>query len=200
MLIKKVKAKKIKNSRNQETIKVILKSDNGKFEASAPSGSSVGEHEVRAISKKGISYSVDFVNKTLSKELKDFEFNEFDDFKKIENLIKKYDDSENIELVGGNTIVALEFAILKAVSNGKIWKFLNPKIKQVPRPLGNCIGGGKHSKKRIKSDVQEFLLFSLNAKSYSDAVNANKKIHLALEKELKTQWRALNKWNQLSIL
>ena len=45
MIIKKVKAKVISNSRGEDTIKIQVKSDFGKGEASAPSGASKGKHE-----------------------------------------------------------------------------------------------------------------------------------------------------------
>lgn len=184
MIIKKIKAKEINDSRQIKTIKVEVDTSNGKFDAAAPSGTSTSGKAVRPFSQKGIKYSVGFVNEILNKKLKDFEFEDFNDFRKIEDLVKRYDNSDNLEKVGGNAIIALEFALLKAVSKNKGWKFLNPKSKQIPRPLGNCIGGGKHVRK-VSPDFQEFLLISFNAKSFLDAVKANQKIYDLASKEIK---------------
>jgi enolase len=72
------------------------------------------------------------------------QINSFDDLEKIERIFKARDPTENLEILGGNVVVATEFAILKTVSRGEVWKFLNNKVKKLPMPLGNCVGGGKH--------------------------------------------------------
>ena len=66
--------------------------------------------------------------------------------------------------VGANTLFALESAILKAIAKEQkkeVWQVINPKVKKLPRLVGNCIGGGKHSQVQPgakKPDFQEFLL------------------------------------------
>ena len=172
MIIKGVKARKILNSRGQETIEVIADSDILQGIGSAPSGASKSSKEVKDF-PKGADGAVEFVNNNLSKDLADFSFEKFEDFKKIEKIINKYDKTKNLSVVGGNLIVALEFAILNCFKQP--WKFLNPEAKQLPRPLGNVIGGGAHVKEGI--DYQEFLLLSLNAPSIKKAIEANADIH-----------------------
>ena len=172
MIIKGVKARKILNSRGQETIEVIADSDILQGIGSAPSGASKSSKEVKDF-PKGADGAVEFVNNNLSKDLADFSFEKFEDFKKIEKIINKYDKTKNLSVVGGNLIVALEFAILNCFKQP--WKFLNPEAKQLPRPLGNVIGGGAHVKEGI--DYQEFLLLSLNAPSIKKAIEANSEIH-----------------------
>ncbi|MBU1246064.1 MAG: hypothetical protein KKH88_05035 [Nanoarchaeota archaeon] len=175
MIIKKIVAKKIYNSRREDTIKVYVKSDKGTSEASVPAGASVGKHEVVAF-PEGVDSAVEFINKKLSNELKGFEFNGFDDLKKIEK-------HWNIEKQGGNALLALELALLKNL--GPLWKVLNPVAKQVPRPVGVCIGGGKHFKKDNGLDIQEFLLLSLTTKNFSDAVSANERAYSLTRKQLR---------------
>jgi len=184
MIIKKIKAKVGKNCRGEDSIYLMVKTSNGKYEASAPSGASVGKYEVCALPKKGIEKAIEFINKNLSDELKNYEMTSFNDFKKIEDIIKKYDETENLEKVGGNTVIALEFALIKALSKGKIWSFLDKNAKQVSRPLGNCVGGGKHINKK-SPDIQEFLLVSLDAKNFSEARKASDQIHSLFYKKLK---------------
>ena len=172
MIIKGVKARKILNSRGQETIEIIVDSDILQGIGSAPSGASKSSKEVKDF-PKGADGAVEFVNNTLSKDLANFSFEKFEDFKKIEKIISKYDKSKDLSVIGGNLIVALEFAILNCFKQP--WKFLNPEAKQLPRPLGNVIGGGAHVKEGI--DYQEFLLLSLNAPSIKKAIEANFDIH-----------------------
>jgi len=71
MIIKEISAKKILNSRNEETIEVIVDSDIGKGIGRAPSGKSTSSKEVKAF-PHGVSEAVNFVNNTLSKELINF--------------------------------------------------------------------------------------------------------------------------------
>lgn len=175
MIIKRVVAKKIYNSRREDTIKVFVKSDKGTSESSVPAGASVGKHEVVAF-PEGVDSAVEFINKKLSNELKGFEFNGFDDLKKIEK-------HWNIEKQGGNALLALELALLKNL--GPLWKVLNKDAKQVPRPVGNCIGGGMHIKREGTLDIQEFLLLSLTAGSFNDTVSANERAYNLVRKYLR---------------
>jgi len=180
MKIKKIKAKTIFNSRGEKTIEITV---NKKYTASAPSGASIGRHEVRAFPKEGIP--IDFVNKELNKGLKGFKINSFDDFKILEEILFKYDDTPNLCKIGGNTVIALEFALLKALSKNKIWKFLNPKAKKMPMPVGNCVGGGMHFR-GTSTDIQEFLLIP-NCDRFSDAAFANSLVYNRIGKLLNTK-------------
>ena len=186
MIIKEIRAKKIKNSRNQDAIEVLVKTDQGSGIASAPSGASKSKKEVIDF-PNGVDSAVNFVNTTLNEEFKNYEINSFDNFKKIEEIIKKYDDTKNLEKIGGNLIVAFEFALLQTLTKGSIWKFLRPEAKGVPRPLGNCIGGGAHVKDNIKNEFQEYLLLSLDAKSFTEAAKANLDIYNILRKKFKSE-------------
>lgn len=183
MKIKKIKAKPIFNSRGEPTIEITV---NRKFTASAPSGASIGKHEVKAFPSEGIP--IDFVNKELNKGLKGFKINTFKDFEDLEEVLFKFDDTRRLTKIGGNTIIALEFALLKALSKNKIWEFLNPKAKKIPMPVGNCVGGGMHFK-GTSTDIQEFLVIP-KAKKIVDAAFVNalvyKKIGKLLNSSVKT--------------
>ncbi|MBI2499210.1 hypothetical protein HYV88_03120 [Candidatus Woesearchaeota archaeon] len=178
MKIKKIKGRVILNSRGEKTIEITV---NKRFIGSAPIGASVGKHEVYPLSKKGIHLS--FVNRTLHKALKGFRFEIFDDLNEIENTIFKYDNTEKLEKVGGNVVLALEYALLRAASNNDVWKFLDPKADNLPIPLGNCIGGGKHYRGE-STEVQEFLLIP-HGDSFKDNAFANHYIYKQVEKQLK---------------
>ncbi len=70
MNLNSLSARKILNSRKEETIEVVAEVGGKKVIASAPSGKSRGRHEVRAFSSKGIDFSVSFAN-TIGKEMID---------------------------------------------------------------------------------------------------------------------------------
>ena len=190
MQLKELKARKIANSRGEETIEVIAETKNGKVFASSPSGRSRGKNEAEPFSFKGIDFSVSFAN-AIGKKLQ-FDktvFNYFQDLEKVEKLIRSYDQSKNWNVVGGNTVFAIESAILKAMAldeKKELWEFLNPKAKSLPLPVGNCIGGGVHIKKDRKPDIQEFLVIPKTNHfydSYFVSLQAYKEVKQELSKK-----------------
>ena len=174
VVIKSVSAETILDSRGEKTILVSIKTNVGKFSASAPNGKSVGKHEKKTY-KKNLENDI----KTI-KSLKDY-------FSK--EVIEKFDDLRRIEDIaegnsGANTLFALESAVLKAIASEKfgnspqkkdIWRTINMNAKKFPKLVGNCIGGGKHSNSKKKPDFQEFLLIS-NSKSVKRSFEKNKKL------------------------
>nr|MBA4405023.1 enolase [Nanoarchaeum sp.] len=174
MIIKKVKAKKIRNSRGEETIKIEVKSDKGKGEASAPSGASKGKYEAKDY-VLSLDECIKFINNC--KDFKDLEINSFEDLNKIEAIVNK-------DNLGSNPTIALEYAVLKCL--GPLWKVIDKTTRQISKPLGNVIGGGKHIKNESHCEFQEFLLFPFNSKTFGEAMNANRLAHELVKKKLKT--------------
>lgn len=152
VIVNSTSAKAIPDSRREKTILVTIKTNVGEFSASSPMGKSRGKHEAQPY-KKTIEDDIITV-----KKFSDYFSNEiidkFDDLQRIEDIIDGH--------VGANTSFALESAILKALAKEQkkeIWELINPEARKFPRLVGNCIGGGKHSKTSgRKPDFQEFLL------------------------------------------
>ena len=153
VVIKSVSSKAILDSRKEKTIKVFILTNVGKFSSSAPNGKSRGKFESKPYKKdlesdiKKISEFKDYFSKDIIEK--------FEDLRRIEDIIKNS--------VGANTLFALESATLKALAKEKkqeIWELINPNSKKFPRLVGNCIGGGEHSKliNNKKPDFQEFEL------------------------------------------
>lgn len=176
MLIKGAKAKSIKDSRGALTIEVKVKTFRGTFVCSAPSGKSKGKNEVADFSDKGVRWSVKLANIFLAKlQDKHIQIKEFDDIRKIENKLKEFEKTYGV--LGGNVFYAIEGAFLKAAAkekNQELWKFIRGSDKaKIPLPVGNCIGGGLHTRSRFKKpDFQEFLLIAKD-KNISKAVSKN---------------------------
>ncbi|MEW6062864.1 MAG: enolase C-terminal domain-like protein [Nanoarchaeota archaeon] len=186
MLIKKVKAWKIKNSRNEETIEVMVKADSKEY-ASAPSGASRGKKEVTAFPKNGVGEAVGFVNNTLRNKIVGMKIEKFEDIAMVEKILRQYDKTDNWNIIGGNTVIAVELALLKAMADGCVWKFLNKDIRHIPRPLGNVVGGGMHTKEKEKIEFQEFLVISLNAFNITEAIEANRMVWKLAKSEVKAK-------------
>ncbi|VVB79359.1 Enolase [uncultured archaeon] len=179
MQIKKVYGEETKDSRGEPTIAVFIETNVGKFSASSPDGKSKGKFEAKSY-KKNLQEDI----KTLKKFSDYFAeeiIEEFQDLRQVEDIIKEY--------VGANTLFALEAAILKAIAKEKkkqVWQVINPGAKKVPRFVGNCVGGGKHSQTEKKPDFQEFLLIS-DLKSARENSESNKKIRNSVGDELKIE-------------
>ncbi len=170
MQIKKIEANIIKNSRNEDAIEVVI---NDKFKASAPSGASKGKYEVLPFPLNDVNKGREAIKN--AKDLIGLEIKEFEDLNVVETILDP-------DLVGGDTTIAVEFAILKALSNNSIWQFLNSSASSLPIPLGNCIGGGKHFRGN-GPDIQEFLLVPRGERFYNNAL-ANNSIYSAVGKRL----------------
>jgi len=174
MKLKKLVAREIADSNGNPTIEVTV---NKKFSASCPSGSSVGKHEVPAFPPGGSPVAVSFLNKF--ENFGGLVFEGFEDLSQVESILPN---------VGANSVVALQVAILRAMSDGDVWRFLDPHARYLPIPLGNCVGGGSHTK-FSSTDFQEFLLLP-HAKSLGDAVFANNYVYNHVGKKLNAKQKS----------
>lgn len=167
MKILEVSARAVLDSRKERTILVSIKTNVGEFSASAPNGKSTGKYEAKSYNKtiEGDIKTIKQIGEYFSDEV----FEKFDDLKVVEDISDRQ--------IGANTTFALESAILKALAKEKkreIWELINPNAKKSPRLVGNCIGGGEHSKSDKKPNFQEFQLIP-NIKSVGKAFEINKK-------------------------
>ncbi len=183
MEIKQISAKEVKNSRNEKTIQIILKTEKGTFITSAPSGKSRGKHEV-PIYKKSLQHDIKYINNLNLEIVNSLGIDSFEDLEYIERLT--FND------IGGNTLFVLEANFLKALAKEnkkELWKFLGGKKSNI-KPIGNAIGGGLHSKgiKNKKPDFQEFL-FIASGKTFSEKVKINEKAYNLVKKFLKAKKR-----------
>jgi len=182
MKIKEVKAREIYDSRKDKTIQIIVKTKQGAFVSSAPSGKSKGKFEANPY-MVDLKRDINFINSLLKKNLYKLNIEEFNDLMEVEGLFSG---------IGANSLFALESSILKALAKEQkkeLWEFLsrgNPK--KIPMPVGNTIGGGLHTQLDKKPDFQEFL-FIPKLKRFSDAVYMNKKAYELAGKMLRTKKR-----------
>jgi len=176
MFVKEVKPRIIKNSRGERTVEIELETFRGNFISSAPSGKSKGSYETPAYNEKGIDFSLKLLKALCAKlKNKNFMFKELGDLEELEYWINKIE--RKYGRLGANVTYALETVFLKAAAKDRkkeLWEFIKQgksKIK-MPMPVGNCIGGGVHSKGNKKPDFQEFLLIP-NEKKFSRAITKN---------------------------
>jgi len=177
MRAKEVEGKIILNSRGDETIEILTKTNLGVFSASAPGGKSVGKYETHSFIP---NIKVALRNlKDASEKILKVNIDNFLDLDEIEKIIPK-------EKFGANILFALESSLLKALAaeQGKnMWQVINEKAKIFPYPVGNCMGGGKHTAGKLKPEFQEFLVIPMNEK-FIDRIFTMKRFHELCGKRL----------------
>lgn len=177
MKIKKVIAKQVLDSRKEPTIKVIIKTGFFKsFKTSAPSGKSKGEYEAKSYAKN-LEGDISFIN---SINLQTFN-NIINRYGEKIGVIEAFSILKNIEelvknQIGANSLFVLEASLLKMLAyknNKELYEFLG-EVKKLPRPVGNAIEGGMHSKgiNEKKPDFQEFLFIG-DSKTIKECVEVN---------------------------
>lgn len=175
--IESVKARKIFNSRGSATIEVEVFTKNFVGKSEAPSGASTGSHEVVAFPKGGVEEAVTIVDKVLAPKLVGLNVQKQ---KKIDELLHDIDGTKNFEKIGGNTAIAISLAVCKAAaaSTGKLFfqQLLGENSVELPHPLGNVLGGGKHASGKAP-DIQEFLALPVKAATFAEAASANVSVH-----------------------
>ncbi|MEM1514996.1 MAG: phosphopyruvate hydratase [Thermoproteota archaeon] len=176
-IIEDVKARKIFDSRGDATIEVEITTTEGFGIASAPSGASRGKAEVIAYPPGGIEEAIRKVEELIAPELIGMSADEQEE---IDSLLHELDGTEDFRNIGGNTTYAISLAVADAAANSygiPLFKYLGGYLAcQLPYPLGNVLGGGKHALGRAP-DIQEFLVLPVGAKSFIAAAEANIRVH-----------------------
>ncbi|MCK4650195.1 hypothetical protein KAT36_03095 [Candidatus Pacearchaeota archaeon] len=200
MFIKEVVPSFVKNSRGERSIQIEIVTYEGKFRCSAPSGKSKGKNEVVSYNKKGIEHSMKMLRVfCLKLKHKNFIIKKIGHLEQVVELMRRFE--ARFGKFGGNVNYAVEGVFLKAaaVDNGKeLWEFINDDVNdglrpKMPMPVGNCIGGGLHSKKinGKRPDFQEFLLIG-KEKNFGRAVTKNLRAYeyaKTLLKKKEKAWR-----------
>ncbi|WP_455277715.1 phosphopyruvate hydratase [[Eubacterium] cellulosolvens] len=187
LTIENFQARRVFDSRGSETIEIGIFTKKGFGRFSSPSGASTGRWEVQAYPKKGIEESFEILNSEIKSKLIGMST---EDQKGIDDVLHEIDGTENFSRIGGNVALAISVSsALAAASSKKIPLFqqLSSTNKTaLPRPLGNVIGGGLHAK-GDKTDIQEFLVLPLKARTITEAALANIGIHRELSRILEKE-------------
>ncbi len=196
--IQQIHAREILDSRGTPTIEVDLRLDDGSFgRAAVPSGASTGSHEALELRDndtryqgKGVQQAVHNVNDTIAKELEGKEAEQHI----IDTFLIQLDGTPTKSQLGANAILGISMALAKAVANSRqqaLYDYFRglsktaPKDYVMPVPMMNVLNGGKHADQ--STDVQEFMIMPVGAKSFSEALRMGAEIFGALKKELKKQ-------------
>ena len=175
--ISSVKGRIVFNSRGSKSIEIDVVSDN-KFlgRACAPSGASVGSHEVPSF----IDNDAELTLRTFNSNGSKFIGVESSNPKTITEILRSIDNSDNFSNIGGSVAYGLSIASAASASlalNMPLFEMLNPKGPfRFPYPLGNVIGGGSHAGPGTP-DIQEVLVCPIGARNIMEALEMNFSIH-----------------------
>jgi len=193
----KVCAREILDSRGNPTVEVEVTLADGSFgRAGVPSGASTGSHEAvelrdgdkKRYGGKGVLKAVENVNTTIAKKIKGKAWNQ----KTLDQAMIDLDSKEDKGNLGANAIlgVSIAFAKAKAASEKKpLWKYFKDisKTKEVyiPVPMMNILNGGSHAEN--STDIQEFMIMPVGAKSFKQALQWGSEVFHELKKILKSK-------------
>jgi enolase 1/2/3 len=176
-LISSLKGRIVYNSRGSKSIEIDVISDN-KFlgRACAPSGASVGSHEVPSF----LDNDPELTLRTFTSNISKFIGVESSDPRNITEILRSIDNSGNFSKIGGSVAYGLSIAAAASASlslNMPLFEMLNRKGPfRFPYPLGNVVGGGSHAGPGTP-DIQEVLVCPIGARNIMEALEMNFNIH-----------------------
>ncbi len=148
--INSLQARPILDSRGFWTLEVMLTTEHGVVRTGVPSGKSRGSQEAVV---KPIPEAVEVINEIIAPKLLGFSVL---DQSSLDDDLLSLDGTENKEHLGGNCLLGVSQAVLKAgalVSRQPLWLYVKNLLMadspentpEIPRLLVNMINGGVHS-------------------------------------------------------
>ena len=178
MIINKIRAREVLDSRGNPTIEADVILDNGIMgSAMVPSGASTGQREALELRDgdknrylgKGVTQAVDFVNNEINESLFGMEIS---NQQSIDQKMIDIDGTESKSRLGANSILAVSLACAHANANyrGKplYRSFDFSDSYQLPVPMMNIINGGEHANNSV--DIQEFMIIPAGAPNFKEAL------------------------------
>jgi enolase len=191
--IKNIKAWEILDSRGNPTLEVEAELANGtRGSAAVPSGASTGKHEALELRDgdkarfggKGVLKAVANVNGTIAKAIagKDAARQV-----EIDHTLIALDGTPDKSKLGANAILGTSLAVAHAAANHlgiPLYQYFGiAKTYTLPVPMMNILNGGKHAAN--STDLQEFMVMPVGAKSFKEALRMGAEVYQALKKVLK---------------
>ena len=195
MIIEKVHAREILDSRGNPTVEVEITLESGVVgRASVPSGASTGENEALELRDgdknrylgKGVLKAVENVNKVIAPAIIGMSALEQRD---IDYKMLELDGTKTKSNLGANAILGVSLAVAHAAAEYlqiPLYRYIGGcNTYTLPVPMMNIINGGAHSDAPIA--FQEFMIRPVGAPSEKEAIRMGAEVFHALAKLLKSR-------------
>ena len=193
MIIEKVHAREILDSRGNPTVEVEVTLTSGVMgRASVPSGASTGENEALELRDgdkgrylgKGVLKAVNNVNEKIAPEIIGMSVL---DQRGVDHAMLALDGTKTKSNLGANAILGVSLAVAHAAANYlemPLYRYIGGSNAYVlPVPMMNIINGGAHSDAPIA--FQEFMIRPVGAQTEREAIRMGAEVFHALAKLLK---------------
>ena len=187
--------RQILDSRGNPTVEVDVYTAAGAMgRAAVPSGASTGVHEACELRDgdeseymgKGVRKAVQNVNKILAEELKGMYV---ENQSEIDARMIEIDGTPNKSKLGANAILGVSLACAKAAAQEAgmpLYRYVGGcTCNTLPVPMMNILNGGSHADNCI--DFQEFMIMSVGADTFENALRMGAEVFHNLKKVLKAQ-------------
>jgi len=191
--IEEVSAREILDSRGNPTVQVEVELVNGTLgRASVPSGASTGAHEALELRDGdkhrfgglGVLKAVTNVNEQIAPQILGMSALEQ---AAIDETMIELDGTGNKANLGANAILGVSLAVAHAAASHlgvPLYSYLGGVgARTLPVPMMNILNGGKHA--ADSTDLQEFMVFPLGARSFAHALQMSAEVYQALKRVLK---------------
>jgi len=194
MKIIDIHARQILDSRGNPTVEADVRlSDDTIGRAAVPSGASTGSHEAielrdgeSAYGGKGVTKAVAYINGEIRSALIAAEDL---DQASLDKIMIELDGTNNKGRLGANAILAVSLAFAKAAAISRkqplyvyVAGLAGNQTFTLPLPMMNIINGGAHA--AGSTDIQEFMIMPVGAKSFSHCIQIGAEIFHSLAKVL----------------
>jgi len=178
MRIEQTHAFEIFDSRGNPTVQAdVVLAGRYRGRGLVPSGASTGSHEALELRDgdasrfrgRGVARAVHHVNHEIAAKIRGMDAG---DQAEVDRVLIELDGTPNKSRLGANAILAVSMAVADAAANAR-GKLLCQSLTEdqgtlLPLPEIQIIGGGAHADHR--TDVQDFLLIAVGARSYLESV------------------------------
>jgi len=178
MIIKKIIAREVLDSRGNPTVEADVILTNGTLgRAIVPSGASTGQREALELRDgdknrylgRGVLKAVNFINTEISNSLTGMDVS---NQKAIDHKMIDMDGTDTKSRLGANSILAVSLACAHSNAQNKnqslFRSFDFSETYQMPVPMMNIINGGEHANNSV--DIQEFMIIPAGAPSFKEAL------------------------------
>ncbi len=195
VLIKKIHAREILDSRGNPTVEVEVTLEDGACgRAAVPSGASTGIYEALELRDdetgryqgKGVLKAVEHVNIDIPEVVLDLDAL---DQAAVDRAMLTLDGTENKGKLGANAILGVSMAVARAASKSvglPLYRYLGgASANLLPVPMFNILNGGVHANWQ-STDLQEFMIAPVGAPNFREALRWGAETYHALKSVLKS--------------